>query len=47
MIDAADRIFEARDRIMQQRLLQPRHGAVAHDALMHDVVGEVSFVAAE
>src|SRR5205814_5206773 len=47
LINAADRVFQTRDWIMQQRLLQPCHGAVAHDALVHNVVGEAAFVTPE
>src|SRR5437763_10599574 len=35
LIDAADRIFQPGHRIVQERLLEPRHGAVAYDPLVH------------
>src|SRR5262249_16419348 len=47
LINAADRIFEARHWIVQDRLGEARHRTVAHDALMNDIVSEARLVAAE
>src|SRR5215213_12043278 len=40
LIDAADRILQPRDWIMQQGLFEPPYRPVTHDALVHQVIGE-------
>src|SRR4051794_30266136 len=47
LINATDSVLQPRNRIMQQRLLEPRHTALAYHALVHHVVGEAALVAAE
>ena len=41
------RVLEPAHRIVHQRLVQPRHRAVADHALMHEVAGEIRLVAPE